>query len=130
MCPSRPVSCSSSGAGKQAERGTYDLREELFFDADFFPPEDFRPELDFFADDFLAADFFAPFFGGTFAPDRRASLRAIAIACLRFLTFFRPPDFSCPCLYSCMTFPTFFCALREVLRGAIWTTSSGQHTAN
>lgn len=45
-------------------------------------------------------------FGGTFAPERRASLNPIAIACFRLLTFFLPPDFSSPCLYSCITLPT------------------------
>src|SRR5581483_5000470 len=57
---------------------------------------------------FLAAPPFflaAPFFG-ILAPDSRASLSAIATACLRLATFLRPPDFSWPCLYSCMTLPT------------------------
>jgi len=43
------------------------------------------------------------FFLGTFAPDFRASLRAIATACLRLFTFFPLPDFSVPCLCSFMT---------------------------
>src|SRR5690349_15556207 len=96
------------------------FRDELFF----VPPrlaEDFAPP--FFADDFLAALFRAPpFFAppflaaplfadapflGMLAPDSRASLSAIAIACFGFLTFFFPPDFNWPCLYSCMTLPTF-----------------------
>src|SRR5205085_7629554 len=58
---------------------------------------------------FFAALFFlaeAPFFG-IFAPASRASLSAIAIACLRLFTFLRPPDFNSPCLYSCITFLTF-----------------------
>ena len=40
----------------------------------------------------------------------------IAIACLRLFTFRRPPDFNCPCLYSCITLPTFFCAFLPYLR--------------
>jgi|ERR1700677_3793844 hypothetical protein len=47
------------------------------------------------------------FFWGIFAPDFRASLNAIATACLRLLTFFLPPDLSVPYLYSCMTFSVF-----------------------
>lgn len=57
----------------------------VFFDVDF-RPEDFL----------LALFFFAPFFG-ILAPDWRASLKPIAIACLGFFTFpaFPPgPDFS------------------------------------
>jgi hypothetical protein len=59
-------------------------------------------------------DFFLlpPFFGGTLAPARRASLRPIAIACFRLFTFFLPPDFSCPCLYSCMVFCIFLRTVR------------------
>jgi hypothetical protein len=33
---------------------------------------------------------------------------AIAIACLRLLTFLPEPLFKVPCLCSCMTFSTFF----------------------
>lgn len=40
----------------------------------------------------------------------------MAMACLRLFTFRLPPDFNLPCLYSCMTLPTFFCALRPYLR--------------
>ena len=43
-------------------------------------------------------------FLGIFAPDRLASLSAMATACLRFFTFLPLPDFNSPCLYSCMTF--------------------------
>lgn len=50
------------------------------------------------------------------APERRASLSPMAIACLRFLTLRRPPDFKPPCLYSCITLPTLSCALRPYLR--------------
>jgi hypothetical protein len=44
------------------------------------------------------------FFFGILAPDFRASLSAIATACLRLFTFLRPPDFNVPSLYSCITF--------------------------
>src|SRR5437870_1212701 len=47
-----------------------------------------------------AYDFFVL---GIFAPDRRASLRAIATACLRLFTFLPLPDFNWPCLCSFMT---------------------------
>jgi hypothetical protein len=40
----------------------------------------------------------------------------MAIACLRFFTFPRPPDLSCPCLYSCITLPIFFEAFFPYLR--------------
>jgi hypothetical protein len=45
---------------------------------------------------------------GTFAPDRRASLKPIAIACFRLVTL-RPelPDRSVPCFRSCITLRTF-----------------------
>jgi len=76
------------------------LPPELFREADFFVPARLEPDL---AVDFLVA-FLAPFRGGTSAPARRASLNAMAIACFGFFTFLRPPDFSSPCLYSCMTF--------------------------
>src|SRR3984885_2052836 len=61
-------------------------------------PEILSPE--FFFHDLL-------FFFGILAPDFRASLRAIATACLRLFTFLRPPDFSVPSLYSCITFLVF-----------------------
>lgn len=47
------------------------------------------------------------FFLGIFAPDFLASLSAIATACFRLFTFFRPPDFRVPSLYSCITFLVF-----------------------
>src|SRR5579872_3462454 len=47
------------------------------------------------------------FFLGIFAPDLRASLRAIATACLRLFTFLPLPDLSFPCLCSCITLLTF-----------------------
>jgi hypothetical protein len=74
---------------------------------------DFFTAVFFFAAVFLAAPFATPvfvarfFFGGTSTPARRASLSPMAIACLGFLTFARPPDLSWPRLYSCITFPTF-----------------------
>jgi hypothetical protein len=47
------------------------------------------------------------FFFGIFAPDLRASFKAIAIACFRLVTFFPLPDRSFPSLCSCITFFTF-----------------------
>lgn len=53
----------------------------------------------FFRDDFLR---------GTFAPERRACDKPIAIACLRFLTFLpERPLFSFPRFRSCIAFFTF-----------------------
>src|SRR2546421_1900149 len=50
-----------------------------------------------------------PFFLGTLPPARRASLRPIAIACLRLVTFFPDrPDLSVPRLRSCMARFTFW----------------------
>ena len=80
------------------------LFRPVFFRADVFLELLERPRED--ADFFVAFFFDAPFFG-MFAPASRASLSAIAIACFRFFTFFRPPDFNSPCLYSCITFSTF-----------------------
>ncbi len=80
----------------------------VFFDVDFLP-EDFLVVLFFFA-----VLFFAPFFG-ILAPDLRASLRPIAIACFGFFTFpaFPPdPDFNSWCLNSCIVFCIF---LRTIL---------------
>jgi hypothetical protein len=71
----------------------------------------------FFEDVFLEDAFFEELFflgGATFAPDLRASLNAIATACLRLFTFARPPDFNWPCLYSCITFLTFAFPLADV----------------
>ena len=42
------------------------------------------------------------------APDRRASLSAMATACLRLRTFDPDDDFNVPRLYSRITFFTFF----------------------
>src|SRR5712692_5599961 len=48
---------------------------------------------------------------GTLAPARRASLRPIAIACLRLVTFLpERPDLSVPCLRSCIARFTLLCA--------------------
>ncbi len=58
----------------------------------------------------------AAFLRGTFAPERRASLMPMAIACFRFFTLPPRPDFSLPCLYSCITFPTLFRAFLLYLR--------------
>src|SRR6266508_306756 len=50
-------------------------------------------------------------FLGTFAPARRASLKPIAMACLRLVTFLpERPDLSVPRLRSCIARSTFFCA--------------------
>ena len=50
------------------------------------------------------------------APERRASLSPMAIACLRLFTLRRPPDLSSPCLYSCITLLIFFFAFGPYLR--------------
>ena len=46
---------------------------------------------------------YADFFLGILAPERRASLKAMATACLRLFTFLPLPDLSFPCLCSFMT---------------------------
>jgi hypothetical protein len=93
------------------------------FEEDFFA-EDFRLDV-FFAVDFFLVDFFSG--GGTFSPACRASLSAMAIACFGFFTFRLPPDFSSPCLNSCMTLPTFRrapgdCFLDELFENAFFET--------
>jgi hypothetical protein len=77
----------------------------------------------FLPPDFLLADFFPAVFrddfffgGGTFSPDCLASLSAIAMACFGFFTLRLPPDFNWPCLYSCMTLPTFLRAPGDSFR--------------
>lgn len=71
--------------------------------------EDFLRELVFFEVVFFLVPFLG---GGTFAPDARASDRAMAIACLRLFTFFfERPALSVPCFFSCMTFFTVLLAL-------------------
>src|SRR5687767_11240325 len=55
------------------------------------------------------------FFLGTFAPDRRASDKPIAIACLRLVTF-RPLELrSVPRFFSRITSATLSCAFFEYL---------------
>src|SRR5215831_8973144 len=62
----------------------------------FFRERDFRDRVNFF-------------FFGTFAPDRRASERPMAIACLRLLTFLpERPLLSFPRFLSRMARSTFF----------------------
>src|SRR6185312_5195409 len=55
-----------------------------------------------------AQDFFC---FGTLAPFSRASLRPMAMACLRLVTFLPEPLRSVPRLRSCIAFFTFFCAV-------------------
>jgi len=86
---------------------------DLLFFAGLLRGELLRFVAVFFAGDllFFAAFFFeAVFFLGTFAPDLRASLNPIAMACLRLVTFFPLPDRSLPRFFSRITFSTFFCA--------------------
>jgi hypothetical protein len=47
------------------------------------------------------------FFLGIFAPDFRASLRAIATACFLLVTFLPLPDLSVPSFFSFITLWTF-----------------------
>ena len=56
---------------------------------------------------------FRPGAAGMFAPERRASLKPIAMACFGFLTL-RPllPDSSSCCLNSCIVSPIFFRTMR------------------
>ena len=76
-------------------RSELDRREVVFLAADFFAP--LRLRVVFFAAVFfvallrvfLDAVFFLPGFAGISAPERRASLKPIAIACLGFFTL--PP---------------------------------------
>jgi hypothetical protein len=77
----------------------------LFFFAVALPDDFFvvREELFLLAEALLLL----PRFFGILAPASRASLKAIAIACLGFFTLPPLPDFKVPCLYSCMTFCTF-----------------------
>ncbi len=57
------------------------------------------------------------FFLGIFAPAFRASLRAIATACLRLVTFLPLPDFKEPCLCSFITFSTLRLPFELLLDG-------------
>src|SRR5262249_8310343 len=53
---------------------------------------------------------------GTFAPERRASDKPIAMACLRLVTFLPDrPLRSVPCLRSCIARLTLLCAFRPYL---------------
>jgi hypothetical protein len=79
-------------------------------------PEDFFAAAFRFVPAFLVGPRFVPPFFGIRAPDCRASLNAIATACLRFVTFFFPPDFNWPRLYSPITFPTLPRPFVEELR--------------
>jgi hypothetical protein len=64
----------------------------------------------------------AVFFLGTFPPARRASLRPMAIACLRLVTFFpERPDLSVPRFRSCIARSTFSDAFSPYF--GIFTTS-------
>jgi hypothetical protein len=54
------------------------------------------------------------FFLGTFAPDFRASLRAMATACLRLFTFLPLPDLSLPSFITLWTLRFPFDMLREL----------------
>jgi hypothetical protein len=54
---------------------------------------------------------------GTLAPERRASFKPIAIACLRLFTFLRErPDFSLPRFISCIARSTFLPAFGPYFR--------------
>jgi hypothetical protein len=54
---------------------------------------------------------------GTLAPERRASLKPIAMACLRLLTFLpERPDLSSPLFIPCIARSTFFCAFGPYFR--------------
>jgi hypothetical protein len=84
-----------------------DLRER-----DDFRLEDLRERDDFRLDDVRLDDLREDDLrDGTLSPSRRASLRPIAMACLRLVTL-RPldPERSVPCLRSRITFSTFFWA--------------------
>ena len=68
-----------------------------------------------FRDDFFAVDFFAAFREGTLAPDSRASLMAIAMACLRLFTLSPLLDLSLPSLCSFITLWILSSAFLEYL---------------
>ena len=61
--------------------------------------------IDFFSSTGLADVHF--FFLGIFAPDFRASLRAIAMACFRLFTLWPLPDLRVPCFFSLITLAIF-----------------------
>lgn len=115
--------------------------EELFLADERFVPlffDDERFDEDFFEDERFDEDFFDVRLRGTFAPDSRASLRPIAMACSRLFTLRPEPLFSVPFLRLCIArftdFPAalpyfrppelFFAAMRA--RSVCWwTTTSG-----
>jgi hypothetical protein len=100
-----------------------DFRDDDFFAPDFLAP--FRA-LDFLVD-FFAEDFFVDLFVpdvrfGALSPSRRASDSAMAIACLRLVTFLcEPPLRSLPSFFSCMTLRTLSCVFLPYF--AIWSSS-------
>src|SRR5712691_661956 len=80
------------GTAAESSNGADDAAVQRFLRP---PPLRFRP----------------PFLRGTFAPARRASLRPIAIPCLRLVTFVpERPDLSVPCFRSCIARSTSLCA--------------------
>ena len=81
------------------------LLDFLREDEDVLREEDdvLRDEEDFFRDE-------DDFFFGTLAPASRASLKPIAMACFRLVTFPPDPERSVPCFRSCIARSTFFCA--------------------
>jgi hypothetical protein len=86
--------CYIESAGDEADiyRDDFfvrDLRDVLFFAVLFFlVAVELRLDALFFVAFFLCG------FGGMFAPERRASLKPIAIACFGFFTFPPRPDLS------------------------------------
>lgn len=70
------------------------LREVLFLPDVFFAVLFFLEPLELRLDVLFLAVFFLCGFGGIFAPERRASLNPIAIACFGFFTFPPRPDLS------------------------------------
>lgn len=107
-----------------------DFLEAAFFGAAFFAAAFFGADLLaaaffgalrlalFLGEAFLSAAFFgAAFLGeaflGTFLPSLLASLKPIATACLREVTFLPVPVFSLPSFISCMVCSTFLPAARE-----------------
>src|SRR5436190_11839779 len=78
-----------------------------------FAAEDDASRYFLFDEDFFDDDFFF----GTFAPDRRASERPMAMACLRLFTFLPElPLLSVPRFFSCIARSTFFEAFLLYLR--------------
>jgi hypothetical protein len=107
-----------------------DFRDEDFFAVVFlvlFLAPAFL--VDFFAEDFFV-DFLAPDFrfgfGGALSPSRRASDNAIAMACLRLVTFLcEPPLRSLPSFFSCITLRTLSCVFLPYFAiGSSWSPRS------